>query len=197
MVKHFQSSQNSKFAMSLKYLRYEVWVEVAFLHADKHQSGLQVDVKTLATKVSYKMILSLLMSMMKHSQSFRSDKFANLCNMSKKNLGMGYIFCKQMIIKVSKSFPPEKWKLINSPLLGQFPSWNLKKIQTPPPPPEKSFFPWIMFISLCWFILYNLMYNINPAKIRKTANWPAENFSKILVKSWFAIPSSSYAMCSS
>ena len=140
MVKHFQSSQNSKFAMSLKYLRYEVWVEVAFLHADKHQSGLQVDVKTLATKVSYKMILSLLMSMMKHSQSFRSNKFANLCNMSKKNLGMGYIFCKQMIIKVSKSFPPEKWNLINSPLLGQFPSWNLKKIQTPPP--------WKKFFSL-------------------------------------------------
>ena len=103
MVRHFQVPKNSKFAMSLQYLNYEVRDEVVFLHADKHQSGLQVDVKTLATRVSYKLILSLLMSMMKHSQSSQSNKFANLCNVSKKKLGMGYIFCKQINIKVSKS----------------------------------------------------------------------------------------------
>ena len=34
MVKHFQSSQNSKFTISRK---------VDFLHTDKHQSGLEVD----------------------------------------------------------------------------------------------------------------------------------------------------------
>ena len=59
IVKHSQSSQNSKFAMSLQYLKREVWNEVDFLHADKHQSFLQVDFKTLDIKVSYKVILSL------------------------------------------------------------------------------------------------------------------------------------------
>ena len=91
MVKHFQSSQNSTFAMSLQCLKIEVGHEVNFLHADKHQSGLQVDFNTLSTNVSYKVILSLLMSMMKHSQSTQSIKFANLCNISKK-LGVEFIF---------------------------------------------------------------------------------------------------------
>ena len=52
MVKHSQSSQNSKFAMSLQYLKKEVRDEVDFLHADKHQSFLQVDFNTLGIKVS-------------------------------------------------------------------------------------------------------------------------------------------------
>ena len=34
MVKHFQSSQNSKFTMSIEYLKKEVRDEVDFLHAD-------------------------------------------------------------------------------------------------------------------------------------------------------------------
>ena len=63
MVKHSQSFQNSKFAMSLQYLKKEVKDEVDFLHADKHQSFLQVDFNTLGIKVSYKVILSLLMGM--------------------------------------------------------------------------------------------------------------------------------------
>ena len=42
MVKHSQSSQSSKFAMSLQYLKKEVRDEVGFLHTDKHQSFLQV-----------------------------------------------------------------------------------------------------------------------------------------------------------
>ena len=71
MVKHSQSSWNSEFAISLQYLKKEDRDEVDFLHADKHQSYLQVDFNTLGIKVSrrYKMILSLLMSMIKHSQS--------------------------------------------------------------------------------------------------------------------------------
>ena len=43
MVKHSQSYQNSKFAMSLQYLKKEVRDEVDFLHADKHQRFLQID----------------------------------------------------------------------------------------------------------------------------------------------------------
>ena len=36
VIKHFQSSQNAKFAMSLQYLQKQVRDEVDFLHADKH-----------------------------------------------------------------------------------------------------------------------------------------------------------------
>ena len=68
MVKHSQSSQNSKFAMFLQYLKKEAR-DVDFLHADKHQSFRQVDFNTLVIKVSHKVILSLLMGMIKHSQS--------------------------------------------------------------------------------------------------------------------------------
>ena len=44
MVKHSQSSQNTKFAMSLQYLKKEVRDEVPFfLHAEKHQRFLEID----------------------------------------------------------------------------------------------------------------------------------------------------------
>ena len=38
MIKHSQSKQNNKFAISLQYLKKEVRDEVHFLYADKHQS---------------------------------------------------------------------------------------------------------------------------------------------------------------
>ena len=63
MAKYSQSSQNSKFSLSIQYLKKEVRDEVDFLHADKHQSFLQVDFNTLDIKVSYNVILSLMMSM--------------------------------------------------------------------------------------------------------------------------------------
>ena len=74
MVKHFQSSQNSKFAMALQYLKKEVRDKVDLLYADQHQSFLQVDVNTLSIKFFYKVILSLLMGMINHSQSTQSNK---------------------------------------------------------------------------------------------------------------------------
>ena len=92
MVKHSQSSQNSKFAMSLQYLKKEVRDEVDFLHADKHQSFLQVDFNTLGIKVSYKVILSLLMGMIKHSQSTQSNKFAIFLQYLKKEVRNGVQF---------------------------------------------------------------------------------------------------------
>ena len=49
--------------------------EVDFLHADKHQSLLQVDFNTLGIKVSYKVIISLLMGLAKYSQITQSNKF--------------------------------------------------------------------------------------------------------------------------
>ena len=57
MVKHFQSSQNRKFTLSVQYLKKDVRDEVDFLHADKYQSDRQVDFNTLDTKVGYTVIL--------------------------------------------------------------------------------------------------------------------------------------------
>ena len=42
MARHAQISQN-KFAISLQYLKKELSDEVDFLHADKHESMLQID----------------------------------------------------------------------------------------------------------------------------------------------------------
>ena len=50
--------------------------EVDFLHADKHPNFVQVNFNILGIKVSYKMMLSLLMGRFKHSQSTQSNKFA-------------------------------------------------------------------------------------------------------------------------
>ena len=53
----------------LQYIQKEVTDEVDFLHANKHQNFLQVDFNTLGTKNFHKVVLSLLMGMIKHSQS--------------------------------------------------------------------------------------------------------------------------------
>ena len=46
------------------------------MYVDKHQSFLQVDFNPLDIQVCYKMILSLLMGVIKYSQSTQSNKFA-------------------------------------------------------------------------------------------------------------------------
>ena len=84
VFKHSQSPQNSKFTMSLQYLKKEVRYKFDFLHVDKHQSFLQVDFNTLGIKDAYKVILSLLLGMIKHSQSTQSNRFANIFTMSQK-----------------------------------------------------------------------------------------------------------------
>ena len=104
MVKHSQSLPKTKFVMSLQYLRKQVRDEVAFLHADKHQSFLQVDSNILGIKVSYKVVLSLLTDRIKHSQSTQSNKFAISLQYLKKKLEMEFIFCMQKNIKVSTSW---------------------------------------------------------------------------------------------
>ena len=62
--------------MSSQYLKKEVKDEVAFLHADKHQSFLKISLNALGIKVSYKVILSLLMGMVKLSQITQNNKWA-------------------------------------------------------------------------------------------------------------------------
>ena len=73
--------------MSLQYLK-----KIDFLHADKHQSFLQFDFNTLSIRVSCKMILSLLMGMIKHSQSTQSRKFAISLQYLKKEIRDGVHF---------------------------------------------------------------------------------------------------------
>ena len=43
MIKHCQSTQSNKFAISLQYLKKEVRNGVHFLHADKHQNFYKFD----------------------------------------------------------------------------------------------------------------------------------------------------------
>ena len=59
MVKHLQSFPNSKFAMSLQYVKKEV----------RDELEMNVKVKVKAIKVSYKVILLLLMGMVKDHHS--------------------------------------------------------------------------------------------------------------------------------
>ena len=72
---------------SLQYL-YNIFKkkldEVDFLDADKHQSFLQVGFNALDIKVFYKVILSLLMGMIKHSQSTQNNKLAIIFTISQK-----------------------------------------------------------------------------------------------------------------
>ena len=61
-------------------------MKLIFLHADKHQSFLKVYFNTLGIKVSYKLILSLLMGKIKHSQITHSNKFAIFLQYLKKEV---------------------------------------------------------------------------------------------------------------
>ena len=92
MVKHSQSPQNVNFAMSLQYLQKQVRDEVEFLPADKYQSFLQVYFNTLGIKVFYKLILSILMGMIKHSKSTQINKFAISLQYLKKEVMDGVHF---------------------------------------------------------------------------------------------------------
>ena len=57
------------FHIPLQYLQKHIGDEVDFLHADKHQTFLQVNFNTLDIKVFNKVRLSLLMGMNKHLQN--------------------------------------------------------------------------------------------------------------------------------
>ena len=63
VVRHAQITQNKKFAISLQYPKRGVNDEVDVLHADKHESLLQIDTM-------------ILMKMVKHFQSSQNSKLA-------------------------------------------------------------------------------------------------------------------------
>ena len=92
IARHPQSTQNNKFTISLQYLKENIKDEADVLHKDKHQSFLQVDFNTSVIKVSYKVILSLLAGMTKHSQSTQSRKFAVSFQYLKKEVRHGVHF---------------------------------------------------------------------------------------------------------
>ena len=77
--------------MSLQYLKKEVSDEVHFLY---QSVNLKVDFNNLGVKISYKAILSLLIGMIKHSQSTQSNKFIIFLQYREE-----FIFCMQMNIK--------------------------------------------------------------------------------------------------
>ena len=74
MTRHIQITQNNKFAISLEYLKKEVSDEVDFLHADKHESLLQIDTM-------------ILIGIVKHSQSSQNSKFTMSLQYFKKEVG--------------------------------------------------------------------------------------------------------------
>ena len=79
-----------------------------FLHPDKHQSFLQAYFNTFGIEVSYNVILSLLMFMVKHSQSIQSNKFAISLEYLKKEVRDGFHFLHpikhQSFYKLALSF---------------------------------------------------------------------------------------------
>ena len=80
MARHIQITQNNKFAISLEYLKKEVSDEVDFLHADKHESLLQIDTM-------------ILIGIVKHSQSSQNSKFTMSLQYLKKEVRDEVDFC--------------------------------------------------------------------------------------------------------
>ena len=93
MTKHSQNFQN---------LKKEVRDKVDFFA--RRQSFSQVDLNTLGTKVSCKVILLSLMDVIKHSQSAQINRFAISLQYLKNEVQMEFLFCMQINNKVSKSW---------------------------------------------------------------------------------------------
>ena len=93
MAKNFQSSQYSKFTMSLPYLKKVFRDAVEFLYADKHQSSLQVGFNSNGKKS----FLQGAIITNGHDRAFsKVTCLQYLYNISNKMLGMDCIFYMQM-----------------------------------------------------------------------------------------------------
>ena len=79
MVKHSQTTQSNKFAISLQYLKKEVRNGGHFWHADKHQSF-------------YKLVLSFLMEVAKHVQNAPNRNLVIFLQYIKKNCCKSVVF---------------------------------------------------------------------------------------------------------
>ena len=83
MIKHSQSAQGNKFAISLQYLKKEVSDRVHFLHADKHQGF-------------YKVALLFLVKVARHVQGIQNRKLVIFLQYLKKKILMKFVFCIQV-----------------------------------------------------------------------------------------------------
>ena len=107
--------------MSLQYLEKKVIDEVDFLHADKYQVSFKLDFNTLSIKVSYKVILSLLIGMIKHSWRTQSNRIAISLQYLKKEIKNGVHFLhadKHQSFKVALLFLMEVARYFH---IGTFP----------------------------------------------------------------------------
>ena len=95
---------NSKTAMSLQYLKKEVRNEVDFSHADKHRRFLKVDFNTLASKFPTKWCYHYWWAWSSILKVLKVTNFQYLYNISKKKLGIEFIFCMKINTKVSTSW---------------------------------------------------------------------------------------------
>ena len=94
MVKHSQSSQNSKFALSLQYRKKKkVIVEVDFLHADNHHSFLQVDFNICSSKFPSRWYYHYWWAWSSILKGLKVTVLQYVYNMSKKKLRTEFIFC--------------------------------------------------------------------------------------------------------
>ena len=73
VARYTEFTQNKKSNISLQYLKIEMSDEVGFLHADNHESLLQID-------------FMILKWMVKHSQSSQNSKFAMFLQYLKKEV---------------------------------------------------------------------------------------------------------------
>ena len=103
MVKHSQSSQNSKFAMSSQYLKKKLEIKSIICM----QINIKLSQKLISTVWASwfsQGILLLLMGTFKHSQRTQSNKFAISLQYLKKEVRNRFIFYMQINIKVSASW---------------------------------------------------------------------------------------------
>ena len=79
MARHAYITQKRKFAISSQYLKEEVSDEIDFLHADMHESLLQIDTM-------------IVIGIVKHSQSSQNSKVTMSLQYIKKEVRKGMHF---------------------------------------------------------------------------------------------------------
>ena len=109
VTRYAQSTQNKQFA----YL-CNIFSRKAFGMKLIHQSFLQVDLNTVGIKVSYRVNLSLLIGMIKHSQSTQSNKFTISLQYLEKEDGVHFLHAEehQSFYKLVLSLFMENRKLV-------------------------------------------------------------------------------------
>ena len=96
IVKHSQSSQSSKFAMSLQYLKKEVKSGVHFLYVDK-------------SHIFYKLALLVVTEGARHVQNTQNRKLVIFLQYLREKILMKFIFCMQIDMKISYKLILTSW----------------------------------------------------------------------------------------